>query len=57
MFLLGYTCITTTAKKECRPNLGPLCSYLEVATLLFTESQEDKPALKKNRKVTQDLLT
>jgi len=26
---------------EYRPDLGPSCSYVDVATLLFTESQED----------------
>ena len=41
MFLLGYSYITATANKEYRPNLGPSCSYLDVATLPFIENEED----------------
>jgi hypothetical protein len=57
MFLLECSWITATANREYRPNLGPSCSYWDVAALLFTESKEDKPAIKKNRKVTQYLLS
>jgi len=57
MFLLGCSCITATANKEHSPNLGPSFSYLDVAALLFTDSKEYKPAIKKNRKFTEYLLT
>ena len=47
MFLLGCSCVTATANKEHSPNLGPSCSYLDADALLFTESKEDTPAIKK----------
>jgi hypothetical protein len=48
--LLRCSYITATAN-ECGPNLGPLCSYWDVAALLFNENKEDKPTIKKAGKL------